>query len=418
MKHEIRVIKTEQDYQEAMDRLSSLMDAEIVEGSSEEAELELLALVIHSYEKSQVAPVIVDPIDAILFRIEQLGLAKKDLAPYIGSASKVSEVLSRKRPLSLTMIRKLHAGLGIPAEVLIRDQDSEIDLSKAPSYEYSSFPLKEMFERGCFPSFRGAVNRLTDYAEELIRGFMSELDTEASPAMLRAPMHQNGGRDMDEYALLAWRLCVLKKAHAMNVTAEYKEGSITADWLRDLAKLSRFEMGPKLAQEYLADHGIALVIEKHFQKTYLDGAAFLSNGKPIVAITMRHDRLDNFWFVLFHELIHVQKHLDSSCAFIPDNLDDKVHSMEIREKEANEGAREALISQEEWLTSDVSKTSLAGDAEILADKLRIHPAIVAGRVRFETGDWRLLSGMLGKGMVSKIFSDQVSDGYGIEKAIA
>ena len=130
MKQQVRVIKTQRDYDAALARLSALMDEEFAPGSNAEAQLELLALVIESYERSKIAPVCTDPIEAILFRMDQQQLSKKDLVPYIGSLSKVSEVISRKRPLSLSMIRKLHTGLNIPAQVLIGDcDDAHLDLS-------------------------------------------------------------------------------------------------------------------------------------------------------------------------------------------------------------------------------------------------------------------------------------------------
>lgn len=97
MKQQTRVIKTQRDYDDALARLSALMDDEIKPGSSKEVDLELLALVIKSYESTKVEPVSPDPIEAILFRMDQMGLNKKDLIPYFGSLSKVSEVLARKR---------------------------------------------------------------------------------------------------------------------------------------------------------------------------------------------------------------------------------------------------------------------------------------------------------------------------------
>ena len=87
----------------------------------EENELELLALVIEQYEKLTFPPIKADPIELILFRIQQMKLTRKDMMPYFGSPSKVSKVLKRKRPLSLSMIRKLHQGLGIPVDILIED---------------------------------------------------------------------------------------------------------------------------------------------------------------------------------------------------------------------------------------------------------------------------------------------------------
>jgi HTH-type transcriptional regulator / antitoxin HigA len=409
MKQQVRVIKTQRDYEATLARLSALMDEEFAPGSSKEQELELLALVIDSYERSKVAPVVPDAIEAILFRMDQQKLSKKDLVPYIGSLSKVSEVLSKKRPLSLSMIRKLHGGLGIPADVLIGSTDDEdVDLGAEPQYNYSKFPLQEMVERNYFPSFTGGIKQAKEYAEDLVRKFLrGTVGDMARPALLRAPLHQSGSRVMDEYALLVWRIAVLKKARNQKIASQYKVGTITNEWLRDLAKLSRFDKGPRLAQEFLADSGIALVVEDHFKKTYLDGAAMLDDKTPIVALTLRHDRLDNFWFALMHELVHVQKHLKGSHLFIADNLEDKTR-LSREEQEADEGAREALIPSAEWEKSLVKFDHAAEGAIALADKLRIHPAIVAGRVRHETENWRVLTGLLGaKGEVRKNFEDQL-----------
>ncbi len=408
MKQQVRVIKTQCDYDAAIARLSALMDQELMSGSNKEAELELLALVIESYERSKVEPIKPEPIEAILFRMDQQNLSKKDLIPYLGSLSKVSEVLSRKRSLSLAMIRKLHSGLGIPAEVLIAGSDEEgLNLGSEPQYEYSKFPLQEMLERGYFAEFTGDLKQVKEYAEDLVRKFMRGMGGDStSLALLRAPLHQNGSRLMDDYALLIWRIAVLSKARHQKTSNRYVEGTITADWLRDLAKLSRFEQGPKLAQEFLADSGIVLVIEEHFKKTYLDGAAMLDDDVPIVALTLRHDRLDNFWFALLHELVHVQKHLKKSTShvFIADNLDDKTRSSQ-EEQEADDGAREALIPSAEWLNAAVKVIPTQENATALANKLRIHPAIVAGRVRYETNNWRILNNL--KGEVRKIFENQL-----------
>ena len=392
MKQQVKVIKTQRDYDAAVLRLSALMDEEIAPGSSKEAELELLALVIESYERSKVEPVVSDPIEAILFRMDQLGLRKVDLVPYMGSQSKVSEVLARKRPLNLAMIRKLHQELGIPADVLLAKTDDAVDLSEAPSYDPAKFPIKEMISRGYFEGVRGTLREARDNAEELIRSFMRGIHLHPTQqARLRAPMHQSGTRLMDEYALLAWHVAVLKKARQIKFKSVYVKGSLTDERLKELARLSRFEQGPRLAQEFLADIGIALVFETHFNKTYLDGAAMFDGDRPVVALTLRHDRLDNFWFALMHELVHVKEHLGPDRSFIADNLEDKIHQQSKEEREADEGAREILIPHAEWLASDLMNSPTMDAAVALADKLRIHPTIVAGRVRFESGNWRLLS---------------------------
>ncbi|MEZ4768708.1 MAG: hypothetical protein R2844_09820 [Caldilineales bacterium] len=115
---EAKIIKTEREYDKALAYVDSLMDAE--PGSPEEQELELFSLLIEVYEREHFPIDAPDPVEAILFRMEQEGLTRKDMTAYLGSPSKVSEVLNYKRPLSLSMIRALHKGLGIPAEILVQ----------------------------------------------------------------------------------------------------------------------------------------------------------------------------------------------------------------------------------------------------------------------------------------------------------
>ena len=117
-----KVIKTEAEYEAALARVAELMDAQ--PGSPDEQELELFALLVEQYEQEHFPIAPPDPVEAILFRMEQEGLTRKDLAAYIGSPSKVSEVLNRKRPLSLSMIHALHRGLGIPADILVQEPQS------------------------------------------------------------------------------------------------------------------------------------------------------------------------------------------------------------------------------------------------------------------------------------------------------
>ncbi len=116
----MKVIKTAHEHEEAWQRLIVLIDENPVEGSAKADELELLALLIESYEVKHYPIDPPDPIEAIKFRMEQQGLKQKDLTPYFGSASKVSEVFNGTRKLSINMIRRLHEGLGISANVLIR----------------------------------------------------------------------------------------------------------------------------------------------------------------------------------------------------------------------------------------------------------------------------------------------------------
>lgn len=115
---DIRPIKTEVDYQTVLEEIERLFDA--APDTPEGDRLEVLTTLVEAYEDKHYNIPLPDPIEAIKYHMESRGLSRRDLEPYIGSRARVSEILNRKRPLSIEMIRRLHAGLGIPAEVLIQ----------------------------------------------------------------------------------------------------------------------------------------------------------------------------------------------------------------------------------------------------------------------------------------------------------
>ena len=114
----INLIKTEDDYNRALERLEIIFDAK--KGTEEGDELELLGMLIDQYENEHFPIDLPDPIEAIKFRMEQMGYTQNNLAEIIGFKSRASEILNRKRKLSLEMIRQLHIRLNIPTEVLIQ----------------------------------------------------------------------------------------------------------------------------------------------------------------------------------------------------------------------------------------------------------------------------------------------------------
>ena len=119
-----KILKTEEDYEATLKRIEEIFDA--VPGTPEGDEMELLVHLVEIYEDENYPISAPDPISAIKFRMEQQSLKNKDLIPYIGSKSKVSEVLSGKRTLSISMIRKLHESLDIPLESLIKEPEKKL----------------------------------------------------------------------------------------------------------------------------------------------------------------------------------------------------------------------------------------------------------------------------------------------------
>lgn len=404
----IRPINTEHDYNSALERVEVLMDMEN-RTAAQDDELEVLATLVEVYEDRHYPMDAPDPIEAIKFRMEQLGKVQSDLAPILGSRAKVSEVLSGKRELTLKMIRALHQHLDIPAEVLIQDggglpnQPKNIDVDR--------LPLLEMAKRGWIKKTADLKDRAEEILQEMIRSAGGEA------ALPKALFRQGGGAranaKMDIHAMQAWCLYVLGQARKMDLKGTYQEGSIDPDFLRKVAELSAFEGGPKLAKELLSRHGIALVAVEHLPKTYLDGAAlWTKENVPVVGMTIRYDRVDNFWFCLLHELAHLGRHFGDGAGevFIDDlqlrerngDRDDE------RETEADEWAQEALIPSAIWDHHPARTAPTVSNVLSLARKANVHPAVVAGRIRHETKNYRLLSQFVGAKEVGHLLYAQAS----------
>ena len=143
-----RIIRTEDEYILSLKEVEHLLSRGSQLSSPEVDRLELLTIIIESYENSKYPVEPPDPVDAILFRMEEKGLKQADLIPYFGTSSRVSEILKRKRPLTVQMIRALSVGLGISAETLLGLEQVESTREKE-SVDWAKFPIKEMMRRKC-----------------------------------------------------------------------------------------------------------------------------------------------------------------------------------------------------------------------------------------------------------------------------
>lgn len=127
---ELRIIKTDEQHRDFLAEVERLAILEPDPESAQGLRLELLAMLVESYEKARFAFAKPDPIEAIVFRMEQQGLRQKDIAPLLGGKNRASEVLSRKRPLTLPMIRSLYKKLDIPPGLLIREPTAKYKLKR------------------------------------------------------------------------------------------------------------------------------------------------------------------------------------------------------------------------------------------------------------------------------------------------
>ena len=397
----VRRIRTDADLERALARIEEIFDAE--EGTGESDELDVLADLVELYESKREHFEHPDPVSAIEFRMDQAGLTRRDLVPLIGSSARVAEVLSGERAITMPMARALHDHLRIPAEVLLQEP-----AARSGAVDFRRFPLKEMARRKWI---RDAAD-LRDNAEQLIRELTARARVQpaAVAALYRKGDAQRINAKADAYALSAWCWQVMAEANRRPPGPPYEPSAITPGFLREVAALSAADDGPARARDFLRDHGIALEVVADLPRTYLDGAALrLADGNPVIGLTLRSDRIDNFWFTLLHELAHVALHLPEGGrdAFLDDlalvgELEGELSS---EEGDADAAASEALIPQADWDSSGLLEEP-SGMAVIgLAHRIGVHPAIVAGRVRHETGNYRLLSHFVGSGQVRKQFVD-------------
>ena len=341
-----------------------------------------------------------DPVEAIKHYMAQNGLNQRDLVPMIGSRSKVSEVLSGTRSLTMPMARALHRHLGIPAEDLLKEPTVRPRASES-EIDWQRFPLNEMAKRNWVEK----RTNLRSHAEELVVDLMHRAGCGAATVALYRKNDQNrANAKTDPYALQAWCWQVMAKAKERNLTSEYRADSDHIGLMNQVAKFSPATDGPRQAVEFLADQGIAVETVRHLPRTHLDGAAMKSeDGRPIIGLTLRYDRVDNFWWVLMHELAHVALHLPETCEAFVDDDDLRGSGADAQELEADDLAYESLIPTPVWKDSNILENLSPMAVMSMAHEVGVHPAIIAGRARNELRKYRLLSQFVGTGEIRKLF---------------
>jgi len=398
---QLKLLKTKKDYNSALAGLEQVFDAP--EGTPEADQLDVLVLLIKQFEDEHYPIDLPDPVQAIKFRMEQAGLMQKDLIPYIGSRSKVSEILSGKRELTLAMIRSLNQHLGIPAEVLIRESQEPLPTA-LEDLDFSRFPVREMEKKGAFRGFNVRGAKIEEKAEEAIRWLVGRIG--GFSAVPQVALRKNDvmrlNAKLDRYALLGWSLQVLQEASENPAPVRFRPDSLTDKFIKTLVSLSVLDDSPRHAHDYLNKIGIVVVALPHLAHTYLDGAIFITEGKrPVIALTLRYDRLDNFWFVLLHEIGHLKLgHLAGDTSWIADDLE-LPNTYSEQEREADHFAVQALLPED----FDLNTRERLSTKEVLqyASAHGVHPALVAGRIQHVKKDFRTFANLVGRGEVRKHF---------------
>jgi HTH-type transcriptional regulator/antitoxin HigA len=397
---EPQVITTQARYKEALEELDRLLDCNPSKNSSDGTRLNLIALLIENYEKEHFPIDKPTPLEAIKFRMDEQGLVARDLEPFIGSRSKVSEVLSGKVPLNLRMIRELHRGLGIPLEILTQSIEPSETRNEL---DWSKVPVAEMVKLGWIVG----SSRLQGKKEELARKYFQKAGTSAPvEALYRRTEHTRSAATPDRPALAAWLVRASICSRKFKTEATFNPATLTLDTLKRVAHYSAQPDGPLAVRTYLLSLGIVLTIVPHLSRTRLDGAAFLRDDCcGVVALTLRHDRVDNFWFTLLHELAHLARHTESSGVFFDDL--DIAAGADALEEEADALAREAIVPRQLWARSEAFRVRSQASILALATQMKIHPALVAGRLRYEARNYRQFNNLVGHGQIRVFFRDEL-----------
>lgn len=401
----MKLLKTAVQHAEALERIGLLAARGEQLTESQQDELEVLIALTEKYEKETQPVSPPTPLEAIKFRMEQMGYRQKDLAALVGGASRASEIMTGKRGLTTEMIRRLRDEWHIPADSLLGGAaatPSAPEPGAGGARNPKDYPMSQMYGRGYFPKYSGDwKNHRKDSA-----GLLQDLFRRGTGVRRELALCRQGGGEkskINPHALEAWQQRVLIRAEEEKPDLPtFDREALDDHFLRWLAGLSSLAEGPRLACEALEDKGIAVIIEAHLDQTHLDGAAMLGAGdRPVIGLTLRHNRLDNFWFTLFHEIGHVLKHLSPETPAILDTDIDRKKTGTI-ETEADRFALDTLIPPAAW-TSQVRHLHYAAEIRTAAKRLCVHPAVIAGRLRREANDYRMHKTLVGYNQVKTTF---------------
>ncbi|MBI4558616.1 MAG: helix-turn-helix domain-containing protein [Candidatus Hydrogenedentes bacterium] len=376
------------------------------------SEVEVLSAELREYETLKSGTVTIlkahnlEALPGILVRARiARGLSQRQLADMLGLREQQIQRYESENYASASLRRLsevanvLQLNINEVAELGQKETTATQDELKA--IDWSLFPVEEMYRRNWFEGFSGSLAAAKKDAAFLAEAFVTSVLKRPAVALHRTKVRS--GSEIDRYALMAWECRVLKLVEKSPPQGRYIPDSLDDSWLKRLVRESRHIDGPIRAKSRLNEAGIALVIEPHLTHTHLDGAALLHQGKAIVALTLRYDRRDNFWFVLLHELIHVAKHLSRGrLEHIFDDLESEPDKLE---READELATRALIPDEDWETALARYVRSEQSVNSLAEKMKVSPAIIAGRIRNEANNYVILNNLIGQGEVRKHFPE-------------
>jgi len=371
-----------------------------------ESEVEKLSEQINEYDllKSGSFPILEArnleelPMLLIKARIAK-GYSQRKLAEVIGLKEQQIQKYEAEEYATANIIRIAEIAKGLGLNISEVAEFKEVSSSKNLNLDWNKFPIKSMYIRNWL-DYSGTLEMAIVKNEELAKEFVENCFNKSIYAAARKRVPT--GSSSDIYALIAWQ-CRLIKLAKKKKSKQFNRKTLSDLWFKELRSISLEVNGPKNAVEYLEDAGIRTVVVPHLSSTYLDGAILLLSDGPVLGMTLRYDRLDNFWFVLFHELMHIKNNTFKKCNdIILEDIEDLNDSVE---KNIDEYAGEMLIQSKQWETALARFVRSKDSIEAFAKEIGVNPAVVAGKIRREANNYTLLNDMVGQGQVRKLFPD-------------
>jgi len=360
-------------------------------------------------------PIQLDPPGEIIREeLEARDWTQTELAQLMGrTVAAVSEIINGKRKITQKTAKQLEAAFGIESGFWLRlelEYQESLDPSTASQSDMAKLmnfaPIKEMQNRGWIPKTKNTAK-----LKESVLAFFGCESLEESPALVGAFRQPAEGLTMSH---IAWSTHAMRKASAQSVgrfaSSRYQ------DMRNDLRDLAEHKEGIRLVPKLLAEYGIRFVAIKHLKSTKIDGATLWidekSRTKPVIALSLRYGRIDNFWFTLCHEISHAF-HRDSFR--IDSDLESATYGDagdEIEER-ANEEAVETLIPSREIESFILRKHPYFSRKSIIqfSNRIRMHPGIVVGQLRYRKAIKYTHSTQLLEQIRDIISETSVSDGW-------
>lgn len=331
---------------------------------------------------------LVKPGDILREELEERGWSQHEFADIIGKPYQaVSEIINGKKEITPDSAIRFAEALGTSPELWLNMEGSyrlamaargrhDDSVSRTASL-YEAVPVRELIKKGWIKS-RANVD---DLERELLSFLgISQLD---QMERIAAQFRVSQSRSPKPKSLICWLRRAEMIAHEAQAKAYSREMLLGA--IPDIPKLSRDPGQAELVGRRLSELGVRLVIVPHLDKTYVDGCAFwLDEATPVVALSLRFHRLDNFWFTLMHELAHIVLHsANGTVPFVDEELERQAGNR--YESQANEQARDWLIPKSEYkrfLRANRSRYT-ARSVQNFAYELGIAPGIVVGRLHFD-----------------------------------